>query len=102
MLTHYPATLQNYKATRPCKAALPPDLGVKQAKRLTVHHWPKTVDAIRDHLQGVIFQHGEENSDTSNLGKSCWKREKKKRNIPMGPLEARSPTPQRRSLHAKT
>jgi hypothetical protein len=32
--THYPATHQNYKATRPCKAGLPPDLGVKQAKGL--------------------------------------------------------------------
>jgi hypothetical protein len=35
-LTHYPATLQNYKATRPCKTGLPPDLGVKQAKGLTL------------------------------------------------------------------
>jgi hypothetical protein len=28
----YPAKLQNYKATRPCKAGLLPVLGVKQAK----------------------------------------------------------------------
>jgi hypothetical protein len=34
-LTHYPATLHNYKATRPCEASLPPDLGVKQAKGLS-------------------------------------------------------------------
>jgi hypothetical protein len=27
--------LQNYKATRPCQAGLPPDLGVKQAKGLS-------------------------------------------------------------------
>jgi hypothetical protein len=32
LLTHYPATHQNYKATRPCKAGFPPDLGLKQAK----------------------------------------------------------------------
>jgi hypothetical protein len=34
-LTHYPATLQSNKATRPCKAGLPPVLEVKQAKGLT-------------------------------------------------------------------
>jgi hypothetical protein len=33
-LSHYPAPHQNFKATRSCKTALPPDLGVKQAKGL--------------------------------------------------------------------
>ncbi len=34
ILTHYPATLQNYKATRSCEASLPPDLGGKAGKRV--------------------------------------------------------------------
>jgi hypothetical protein len=104
MLTHYPATLQNYKATRPCKSALPRDLGVKQAKGLTFHHWPKTVDAIRNHLQGGFFQPTKK-TRRRKLGHenpAFQGKEEKKRSVPMGLLEARSPTPQRRSLDAKT
>jgi hypothetical protein len=54
--THVPAALQNFKATRPCKAGLPPVLGVKQAKRLT--HYPAAHYIHQSHtsMQGVYPQ----------------------------------------------
>jgi hypothetical protein len=88
-LTHYPATLHNYKATRPCEASLPPDLGVKQAKGLSFtagrQHSPvgRTWTGHRAHIQKTCTKKTTKteprksfkNHDTSSPVADCYLRQ---------------------------